>query len=356
MGLSNEERTEKIYFSLWRMTQRDKRQSLEQTGYHAEEFKPLLELLDQLWPAYIGRGGNGLFWFLGSGVTNEVMDKPTLFSVAICGNKSRGEPDSLDQLAEERRKELEAQPDSPEKKAALLRDDLFDYQSNYHPTYEKVLRRNAPELATVYEIYEDCENIRYALNRYQDDFAIGLKALDDLVARILGVCFHLFTTDTRFREAWYTHQIANRAMNQRVDAEATVVKFWRKCNLHHDIGIGVHDIDELHDYWTKIQQKQTLTTEEAILASLWLAQRRFHYDHQFKDLVKLLKEHNRKHPKDKVSLAKVEKMFRTHNVPAHEKYESRNSAPVEYCRLAGGVVPRDWSQSKSRLKIKRRKK
>jgi hypothetical protein len=355
MGLSNEERTNKIYFSIWRMTQLDKRRALEQTGYHAEEFKPLLELLDQLWPAFIGRGGNGLFWFLGSGVTNEVMDKPTLFSVAICGNKSRGEPDSLDQMVEKRREELEAQPDSPEKKAALEREDLFRYQADFHPTYEKILRRNAPALATVYEIYEDCENIRYALNRYRDEFAIGLKGLDDLVARILGWCFHLFTTDTRFREAWYTHQIANRAVYQRVDAESTVVKFWRDCNLHHDIGIEVHDIDELHDYWTKVQQKQTLTTEEAILASLWLAQRRFHYEHQFKSLVKLLKEHNKKHPKDKVSLAKVAKMFHTHNLPAHERYESQNSTPEGYCHLSQNSVPRDWTQNEKRP-VKRRKK
>ena len=356
MGLSDEERTEKIYFSLWRMTQQDKRRSLEQTGYRAYEYKPLLELLDQLWPAYIGRGGNGLFWIMGSGATNEVMDKPTLFSVAICGNKSRGEPHSIDKLMEEHRKELEARPDSPEKSAALFRDDLFIYQSKFHPTYERILKRNAPELATVYEIYEDCENIRYALNRYKDDFAVGLKPLGDLVARILGVCFHLFTTDTRFREAWYTHQIANRAMNLRVDAESTVVRFWRQSNLHHDIGIGVHDIDKLHDYWAKIQQKQTLTTEEAILASLWLAQRRFHYDYQLKDLVKLLKEHNRKHPKDKVSLAKVERMFRTHNLSAHERYEARSASSVEGCRLSDKSVYRDWSQNKSRLKIKRRKK
>lgn len=349
MGLSNEERLEKIYFSLWRMTQADRLKRLRRTY----DYDELVKLLENLWPAFLGSSGNGLFWLLGSGDTNEVMDKPTLFSIAICGNRSRGVKDSLEEMAEERRKEVEALPESDERKKQLERMDLCDYQCNYPPELEGILRRNAPELADVYAIYQDCENIRYALNRYRDDFAQQGEELASLVANILGACFNIFTTDSRVREAWYTFQIANRVMYQRISAEHTIVKIWRTCHLHHDVGIGVHDLDELHNYWAKIQLKQTLTTEECVLGTMWLLQRRFHYEHQLKSVLKILKEHNKTHPKDKVNLAKVEKMFWSHNHPAHERYEARTLDPVEHCRLSGQTIERKWRTEKPKKKRKK---
>lgn len=351
MGLSNEERLEKIYFSLWRMTQADRLKRLRRTY----DYDELVKLLENLWPAFLGSSGNGLCWLLGSGDTNEVMDKPTLFSIAICGNRSRGVKDSLEEMAEERRKEVEALPESDERKKQLERMDLCDYQCNYHPELEGILRRNAPELADVYAIYQDCENIRYALNRYRDDFAQQGEELASLVANILGACFNIFTTDSRVREAWYTQQIANRAVYQRIDPEDTVVKIWRQGGLHHSVGIGVHGLDELHDYWAKkIQPKQKLSTEERVLATLWLLKRRFHYEHQLKDMLKLLKQHNKQNPKDRVSLTKVEQMFRKHNAPAHEDYEGRSSSTVEYCRLAEQTVARNWEQPKPKKKGKKK--
>lgn len=348
MGLSNEERTEKIYFSLWRMTESDRLARVR------EEFPDIAVLLDKLWPAMLGGRGNGVYWLLGSGADNEVMKGPTLFSVAICGNRTRDRKDGLDQLQAERRAELEAEPDSKEKRERLAHLDLCDYQCDYRPNLHKVLWRNARALADVYELFEECENIRYALNRYKDEFAAWGKDLDSLVANILGRCFNAFTTDSRFREAWYTTQIANRIMYQRTEADSTIVKFWKQSNLHHDVGIGVHDLDELHDYWAKIQQKQTLTTEERVLATLWLLQRRFHYDHQFNDLLALLVKHNKAHPKDRVNLDKVKRLFNTHNKPAYVRAETRNDLNVEFCRLSEKTVVRDWSTKKAKKKTRKK--
>lgn len=345
MGLSNEERAEKIYFSIWRMTQSEKVSRIR------EEYPPLADLLEKLWPAFLGKYGNSLHWILGSGVSDEVMDKPTLFNVAVCGNFDRERPDSLDSLNEDRRKEIEAILDVAEREAELEKFDLCEFQSSFRPTISGILERNAPGLADVYAVYEDCENIRYALNRYRDDFARSGAELDALVANILGACFHVFTTDSRIREAWYTFQIANRAVYRRIDPCATIVKIWRRGALHQDVGLGVHRLEDLHEYWKKLQCKQTLTTEESVLATLWLLQRRFHYAHQLNDVLVLLRRHNKNHRKDKVNLAKVRKMFKTHNLPAYEQYEERGARTVEFCRLSEQTVARNWKcQPKKRKK------
>lgn len=348
MGLSSEERAEKIYFSVWRMTKQENIELLQ------ADHKELADLLEKLWPAFLSAKSNGLYWVLGSGVDDESMERPGLFNVAIIGNKSRGTPDVFDQFKKEREKEIEAMPDSPEKKALEEGRWRHEYQVRYHPTFESILRRNVPALAAVYRIYEDCEHIRYALNRYRDQFAKAGAELDTLVCNILGRCFDYFTSDSQFREAWYTFQIANRVMYERVDSDSTIVKFWVKANLHHYVGIGVHALDELHDYWAKIQQKQTLSTEEAVLATLWLQERRFHYPHQYEELQKLLKEHNKSHPKDKVDLSKVERMFRIYNTPAYEKHGERESRATAYCRLSQQTVARNWKQPKPKKKGKKK--
>jgi len=351
MGLSNEERTEKIFFSVWRMTRPERFDSLA-------KYPELLELLRRLWSTLLARKSNGLYWILGSGVGNEIMDKPSLFNTAIIGNKYRDEPDNLQQMTDERIAEIEAMPDSPEKTALLEKARLIEFQCCYRPTFQSILLRNAPELASIYEIYEECEHIRYALNRYDDEFSAGLSELDALICNILGNCFNYFTTDSRFREAWYTWQISNRLVYLRVDETSVVVRFWASQHLQHAVGIGVHDLDELHAKWAVIQQKQTLTSEEAILTTLWLLKRRFHYDHELNALLELLRKHNREHPKDKVNLNKVKALFLKHNKQAHDKYEDSGLAPVEFCRLSEKTVARNWKHKpakKPAVKKKRRK-
>lgn len=348
MSLSDKERLEKIYFSIWRITRPERIQVI-----HAQ-FPELAEQLNKLWPAFLRRKGNRLYWILGSGTDREVQSVPSLFTLALCGNRDRGTPDWSESLFEDRKKEILKEPDPVKRQEALAALDLTEYQCNFHPTYTSILQRNAPALAAVYEVFEECEHILYAANRYQDEFSTEYSELTDEVARILGSCFDLFTTQTEFRAAWYIYQISNRIVYTRVNSDATIVKFWRQTCLHHDVGLGIHSVEKLHEYWVEIQQKQKLTTQEAVLATFWLLGRRFHYQHQFDNLVRLLKQHNRAFPKDRVNLDKVRQAF-VQNQKAKKASDEHEQYTEDDCLLSGKTVRRDWTSAKL-TKTKKKKK
>jgi len=352
MGLSDPERISKIYFSLYRMTKPEVFESLK------ERFPDIAELLPKLWPAWLGGKGNGAYWILGSGVDNEVMDRPSLFATAICGNHESSQADDLeDHLDDWWTAQIDAAP-SPEAKAEIEeKHAAATYQRKHRPEFESVLRRSDPALAEVYQLFEECEHIRYALNRYKDELSAKGKELDDLVSNLLGRCFAAFTSDFRFRAAWYTYQIARKFIYLRIGSDDTVVKIWREGWLHHDLGLEVHNVEDLHKYWAKLQKKGKLSTQERVLGTLWLLDRRFHYEHKLKEMLRILDKHNLKHPTDQVDLEKVRRFFERHNVRNSKRYESRWQNRNQYCELTGQVVTaREIAAPKARRSKKVKKK
>jgi len=333
MGLSDPERINKIYFSLWRMTKPEVIETIKGS------FPDIAALLPRLWPAWLGGESNGSYWLLGSGVDNEVMDRPSLFATAICGNRESAQTDELEERLDEWWVEQQDAASTPEAKAAVEEQGaLAKYQRCHRPEFEGVLRRSDPALAAVYELFEECEHIRYALNRYKDELSAKGKELDALVANILGRCFDAFTSDFRFRAAWYTYQIARKFVYSKVSSNDVVVKIWQEGWLHFDLGLEVHNVEDLHEYWAKLQKKHKLSTEERVLGTLWLLDRRFHYEHKLNSMLKALEKHNLQHPTDQVDLGKVQRLFRRHNVRNYKRYESRWQNREQYCDLTGQTI------------------
>ena len=349
MGLSNEERSMKIFHAVDRLNDDELRKVVRR------EDQALDGLLDRLWPTLLAGHSKGLYWLLGSGATDDCMEKLGLFQVAVIGNRELEEADASSEARTGMvRKDFKSDKEYTDWQK---RCELVDYVHDLVPGLHRILERNEPFLAKVYEIYETCELILYASRRYRDDFAEGLSDLTSLVASIMGRCFHHFKTNSKVREAWYVAQIIKKLIRcSGTYDHDLIITWWFSQNTHHDLGMNMHSSEDLHKMFAEVQLKTEMTTEERVLLALWLLGRRFHYDHQFKHLLDMVGKHNAANPDDLVDPKKVTAQFKKVNKAQKTEYEDRGKVHEDYCFLTHQLVVRDYREKPAKKKKAGRKK
>jgi hypothetical protein len=280
MGLSDQERRGNLYYNIDQMVSlgdslRDKSRRYTRTV----ELKKLLNLLDRLWPAFLGSTSNGLHWIMGSSASNKVTGE----------NKSPWDT-RIAAMIEDVQKESQENDEIPNR-------DEFDYADWWG--IERLLPGD--ETQKIYEIFAWSEQVIYSLRRYGDEFLESLKELSDLIASIQGECFHLFHEDRKYLRAYLIHNILELAVNMYDDNDI-VTQMVKKQHWHHNFA-NKTDIDHeealptiklldmfealTRTYHNKVKNGGSWTTEENTMqrleACLIIMGHSYHYKHEHKE-------------------------------------------------------------------------
>jgi len=287
MGLSDEERIEGICYSIRAITKLGKELEEQQSrSYGFHDYEELCRLIKRLWPAAVGSESNGMHWIMGSSASNTVSwETNTPWGVAIKSHIEAGA------------RELSRDG-----------DDFFDpdRDKEFDP-FDGFLSIGgllpAPH-NKVYDIYGWIEQLIYYLRRYKDQFAKNLSGLSDLVARIQGECFAMFTSEDIYGKAYLLNKIAEAVYIRFQQDEDVVKKWFKKQNMHHDISLPMSepyrfpmkDLVRIHLRIVKARVQYKKKGKKRaydmcrILTTLELSDRRYQYDHQHRELLKMLQE------------------------------------------------------------------
>lgn len=216
MGLSDEERITKIYYSILRITEHADKINPEAEGAYGykDHLKKLKDFSTQLWPAIQSAKGNGLYWLMGP--DDEVRSfHTTVWSLGLSNHIERAQ------------KPKEKHP---------KKDWVYDPINKGSLSVKSLI---GPNLAAVKNVHDWLQNIQYAANRYADELSEGLKDLRDLVARMIGEVFAIYNAEPRFASAWLLNEIAqklygNISYKLRKDVD-DVTKLMLDQNSHHDM-------------------------------------------------------------------------------------------------------------------------
>ena len=279
MGLSDEERLEKIWWGVTQLQERLRDLPADSEEHHTlidQGVHLLREKVDQTWNAFLGRGSNSTFWLLGGDASDEVRGPHGAWSTAICG------------LCEEARRENPE--DSPQEDF-----NAFDQ----HLSVEALLGDQRGRRRIVYDVFCWTEQLIYALRRYDDNLRQTLDPLSKLLADMQGICFGIFARDEDYAKAY----VLNRVLAGLLGGEY----LWQKDKL----GKILLDDMNLADRFTRAmvanspprgESLKTIiawdherlsmkpTVENRLLLLMRIAGRRLHYEHQIKDLLGHLKK------------------------------------------------------------------
>ena len=197
MGLCNEERRTGIYWGLHRIdkiVEDWKHRRKVYDFYVNDNVERVFELVDQLWPAFLGGISNSIHWIFGSSSSNTVTDQlNTPWEVAI-------EHFCSDAYEEFHKDEncIKWRSDNPDRPYNAVEDtniaDLLKSKDHWPEAY-------------VFEIYQEVEQLIYYLRRYNDKFLQGYVDLNTLVSKISGACFNVFAVNEKYAKAYLIHQM-----------------------------------------------------------------------------------------------------------------------------------------------------
>lgn len=153
---------------------------------------------------------------------------------------------------------------------------------------------------SVYEITAWIEQGIYHLRRYDDELLKDLNQLSDLFSKIQGECFDIFIEHQIYATAYVLNIVCKLIYGDtypyRTAEWDCVTKFIQQTNSHHDLGrmmqpqdTDMKQLAELHVKLQRAKKANKLTKMMRLEAFFKLAGRRFHYDHQFKVLLNLIK-------------------------------------------------------------------
>lgn len=282
MGLSERERIASIYHNAHYILVENR--LIKETKHFDEHYKVLISLCDEIWPAILGNTSNGIHWITGSASVNLVTrDNLDLWSIAI-----------TDQI-----------PTVQYGKVVSERRPLKEDSENFFKPpieVEDFLIRVGFDagLRHVVKIFRYTENLVYSLRRYNDEFLENLQSFSDLICKIQGTCFSILRQNEIFLKAYVASEIASilYASNGFIFKSSMdiVTKWLVDQNLHHDIN-RVMDYSEASIAWLIEQHVALLSCKEneaeakrtRIIVALRMAGRKYYYDHNFKELLDLIK-------------------------------------------------------------------
>lgn len=310
MGLSNNERFEKIVYSITNI--------IEKAEGLTSKFDKLKNLTQELWPAFLGRESNGLFWIIGGGFSSSNLTEANLLSVAF-----------KQQMIREDREDVFLRP----KKEG----ESYSDSSGCRKTLDRMLDigylASNQEVSNIIEINQWIENLAYALCRYDDDFSESLLALNKIIRKMQGELFNIIRNDATYFRAWLLKNIISKCLN--VWSDDIVSKWVRKDNIHHSLTLSdKHETQELQETFFYLQNKsyKEITTQEKLLILLALCRHRFHYKHQFENLKLLVEAHNSS-SEDKIDESKLIEVFNWCKEQKVECDKTISSSVHRYCYL-----------------------
>jgi hypothetical protein len=276
MGLSNEERYNKIIYSINNI--------VELSDSLSQDTAKLKKLAGSLWYAFLKKDSNGAFWIFGSELSNDYMPAGSLVGAAFEAHKPHKEA-------------FEA--DSEE-------DTYYDHYKvlKHFVDIEQLLDK---EKRAVLLIHLHTQNIAYALCRYKDEFMDRFEDLNFLIRTMQGECFNLMKEDNDYVHAWMLHNLCDKVYTMKED---DIVNQWwtNDCNSH-DIRIHHDKFDEVFNLFKKYQFR-TLTVQDRIDITLVLMGAKYgEFEHQHKKFVETVNAYNEKHVsrgEDSVPLVNVQ--------------------------------------------------
>ncbi len=310
MGLSNEERYDKICYSIGHID----KLATDLKGKSHRDYSKLNKLCSSLWYNFLKTDADGLFWIMGSDLGNEYMGTGLTSAAFCCHAPSRG--DTLEDLCNERRK-----TDKYYDHYKVL-SDFFDM--------DRLLEK---EKRAVMLIYAHTQNIAYALCRYRDEFLKSYEDLNILRCQIQGECFQLMKADKDYAYAWMVHQLCNKIYT--LDEKDIVNQWWTKQCIPHHVKLVSNKYDEICAAFTKYQFRK-LTVQDRIDLSLIVIDKYTEYEHQHREFIEMIEKYNKKHKKNKIALAPINEAFeKTKKLKAEE-----HSGYERSCEFTGNYIDR----------------
>jgi hypothetical protein len=302
MGLSNEERQTKLYWSIHHLV--DESRNLPTTGYEHEQYDRLRDLCDQMWFAFLGRATNGGHWFAGSSATNQIGGPDSPWAVALLNHFSHDRSQGKS-WRDKHRDRLQKEYDEQYEKDPDLADLPDDDHINRALGIDRMLgcvSDDGPAYKAVYLIYAGTEGILYALRRYDDAFLARYPVLNKLVSDIQGECFGIFARHEAFARAYLLNQILDLMYAHDNPVRALAVhQHW-----HHTIANPMRkaDLKTLRKWHLAVTKNPVgVTPTDWVALALEMMGSSYEYEHQFKDVIRIAKK--RGFPLDEARLRPV---------------------------------------------------
>lgn len=298
MGLSNEERYEKIVWSVKKLE--DLIEGLrDEYGY-----EKLKSFSGKLWPALLNKSGDSGFWLFGGGFTTPCFEKVDLVSIAL-----KTHVEDLKEV-----------------------DTLFEMEENYISNNLNIIQiMNGGNLANVVEIWQWTENFFYAVNRYDDEMSKSLVDIKTVVSQLKGELFNVITTEPYLLDGYLLYHILETCINPYSDEILT--KMIDDMGFYHNFRLSEElDSKLLMDVWKDIQHKtlNDLSEQNRILIVLRCLGRRI-----VKDIPKI-KEYLKDHVDENLLEQTLEQCQSDQN--AYDECR-KNYRREKYCTLTW-----DWNE------------
>ena len=310
MGLSDEERFQGIVWSLYRFD--DILAELKRQRYIPYGDR-LIPLIDELWSAFLSKKGNSAYWILGTDQLSSEVTPAQLLGVALLSAKDRIQPDEWEERKRERRDQGKL--------------NALDYIFEFKPEIIKIMSDSY--LVPVLKAFFQVEQAFYYLNRYDDKFREGFDELAKVLSKIWGATFRVLEGSAELLSAYCIHQLLDIILPYKDDL---VAQWWQMHHIHHAARTGAIEPEEVLNLWKEYQTKRLkiFSEEERILLTLKIIGRRFHYAHQHKELLKMIKDANKKRKKSqRVRLKFIEEALEK-CTKAYEKEKKQKRGPRNY--------------------------
>lgn len=317
MGLSKDERQDQMTFQadhIFRLACEIKEAiSNDKQAYYNK--RPIIALCDEactIWHALFRSRSNGAYWILGGSVGADIKcneHDPLSLSIRhfLDSHKPKDETDNMLQKYDN------------------------DHYHEQQLTHECLTENASPVFGKILKLYSGVEALMYALRRYDDEFRRSYAELDALLSSIYGQCYRIFRSSDIVVQCYLIADISKMLLSNE-----TFDSLCKKMNLQHDMRYLDHrDINDLVDLHQKLHESLVINKKGGSCPPLYtcvkvflkLANRRFHYDHQFNQLKTELQK-----SKEFVDWCTVESLFKdcqkahsTHETNDQEAYRSNDN-------------------------------
>jgi hypothetical protein len=315
VGLSDEERISGIFYAIDRMVELVKNLDREKNEYSYP--KKLISYIDLLWHAFIGNHHNSAHWILGSSANQEV----THYSNSIWGTAAINY--HTDRLLKEN-------------DSIIKESDTFDAFDGFLDI-SSLLRCESPIYSFIYNIYSWTEQVIYYLRRYEDKLLKDHEELSKIISDIQGECFHLFKENDVYARAYILNKVCKLIYTNKYPHDSkhydAFTRFLVNHHEQHDLNRPMFDHDikalaEIHATLHRAEKAKKLTVMMRVEAFMVIAGRKFHYDHKFNELVKVLKLTKLDLIKLKILFLKCKEDHDVTDKRSHEQFVSGQGSPL----------------------------
>lgn len=196
MGLSNEERISKAFWSANKITNLGYELDPESNEFGWETRKHVIRLKElclDLFPTLSGSSGNSLLWLMG--VDTEVgFHKNHPWSIAL-HDKIRYA------------KTPEAQEEIDERKTKGGKRNIGEYFRKSDKEFFQIEGYLSDQLRNVFYLYSWGQNFLYASNRYEDELSEKYSKANGKVVLIINECFNIFNREESYPIAYLKSEL-----------------------------------------------------------------------------------------------------------------------------------------------------